>query len=72
MKKKKQNEQRAKVAEFMRAHPEVTYREIAETLQCSLETLTAIAKEYGCGRSRKKLTADVVERLVKLTKTGGR
>ena len=55
-------EVRAKVAEYIAAHPELSYKRIGETLGCATSTVATIAFEYGVVRQRKALTeADLAQ-----------
>lgn len=49
-------EARAKIASYLKAHPEVSFKELALTLNCSLSTIAAIARQHGIVRQRKALT----------------
>jgi hypothetical protein len=44
------------IAVYIKAHPELTYRELAETLNCGLSAIAAIAHEFGITRQRKPLS----------------
>lgn len=55
-------EARAKIAEYLTSHPEVSFKELALTLSCSLSTIATIARQHGVVRQRKALTtADVAK-----------
>jgi hypothetical protein len=55
-------EARAKIAEYLRNHPEVSFKELALTLDCSISTIATIARQHGVVRQRKALTtADTVK-----------
>ena len=56
-------EARAKIAEFLKAHPEVSYRELAAGLGCALSTVATIAREYKIVRQRKALNLDDLSKL---------
>ena len=49
-------EARAKIAEYLRSHPEISFKELALTLNCSLSTIATIARQHGVVRQRKALT----------------
>jgi DNA-binding MurR/RpiR family transcriptional regulator len=49
-------EARQKVAEYITANPHFSYRQIAEKLQCSLSTVSTIAREFGVSRQRAALS----------------
>lgn len=49
-------EARAIIAEYLRSHPEVSFKELALTLKCSLSTVATIARQHGVVRQRKALT----------------
>jgi hypothetical protein len=55
-------EARAKIAEYLKIHPEVSFKELAVTLNCSISTIATIARQHGVVRQRKALTtADVAK-----------
>jgi hypothetical protein len=49
-------EARAAIAEYLKKHPEVSFRELALTLNCSPSTIATIARQHGIVRQRKALT----------------
>ena len=49
-------EARQRVAEYMKANPGLTYKQVSEILSCGLSTVGAIAKEFGIRRQRKALS----------------
>lgn len=49
-------EARAKIAEYLRSHPEISFKALALTLNCSLSTIATIARQHGVVRQRKALT----------------
>jgi hypothetical protein len=49
-------EARATVAKYLRDHPEISFKELALTLNCSLSTIATIARQHGVVRQRKALT----------------
>ena len=49
-------EARAKIAEYLRSHPEISFKALALTLNCSLSTIATIAHQHGVVRQRKALT----------------
>jgi hypothetical protein len=49
-------EARAKIAEYLRNHPQVSYRQLALTLNCSVSTIATISRQQGISRQRKALT----------------
>jgi len=55
-------EVRAKIAEYITENPQLTYRDIAAKLDCSISTVSGIAKEFNI--SRVLVEAD----LLKLTR----
>jgi hypothetical protein len=44
------------VANYLKNHPEVSFKELAFTLNCSLSTIATIARQHGVVRQRKALT----------------
>ena len=50
-------EARATIAEYLRNHPEISFKQVALTLNCSPSTIAAIARQHGIIRQRKALTA---------------
>ena len=52
----KRKEVRAKVAEYVAAHPELTYKKIGDKLNCSGTVIATIAQEYGVVRQRRALS----------------
>ncbi len=49
-------EARATVAKYLSDHPEISFKEVALTLNCSLSTIATIARQHGVVRQRKALT----------------
>jgi len=49
-------EARAKIAQYLRSHPEISFKELALTLNCSPSTIATIARQHGVVRQRKALT----------------
>lgn len=49
-------EARATIANYLKTHPEVSFKELALTLNCSLSTIATIARQHGVVRQRKALT----------------
>ncbi len=49
-------EVRQKIAQYLKTHPELTYKQLAEKLNCGLSTVGNIAREFGIERQRKALT----------------
>ena len=49
-------EARATIASYLKTHPEVSFKELALTLNCSLSTIATIARQHGVVRQRKALT----------------
>ena len=49
---------RSRIAEYLNAHPEVSYKELAATLNCSMSTIATIAREHHVVRQRKALNLD--------------
>lgn len=49
-------EARATIAEYLRNHPEVSFKDLALTLNCSISTIATIARQHGIVRQRKALT----------------
>ena len=47
-------EARQKVAEYIKAHPELTYKQISEILNCGLSTIGRIAREFDIARQQHK------------------
>jgi DNA invertase Pin-like site-specific DNA recombinase len=47
---------RQTIAEYLGAHPELTYKQVAEKLNCGLSTVGNIAREFGIARQRKALS----------------
>jgi DNA invertase Pin-like site-specific DNA recombinase len=60
-------EARQLLAEYLKQHPELSYREIAETLNCGLSTVAGVAREFGVSRQRKAFGADYLSKLTSLT-----
>jgi DNA-binding MurR/RpiR family transcriptional regulator len=46
-------EQHKQVADYIKAHPELVYWQVAINLGISTGTVSRVAKEFGLGRSRK-------------------
>ncbi len=46
------NDIKSKIAKFIADHPELRYREIAESLNLSPSTISGIASQYGIRRNR--------------------
>lgn len=49
-------EARTAIAEYLRSHPEISFKELALTLDCSISTIATIARQHGVVRQRKALT----------------
>jgi DNA-binding Lrp family transcriptional regulator len=49
---------RSKVADYLKANPDIPYRVLAERLLCSLSTVSAIAREHGITRRPRVLSAE--------------
>ena len=49
-------EARQKVAEYIKTHPELTYEQIAEKLQCGQSTIGGIAREFQIRRQHIALS----------------
>jgi hypothetical protein len=49
-------EARTTIAEYLRIHPEISFRQLALTLNCSPSTIATIARQHGIVRQRKALT----------------
>jgi hypothetical protein len=58
-------EVRKQIADFIRSHPAMAYREIAQVLECSITTLSSIAQEFKCPRQkgRPRLTEADLKKL---------
>jgi hypothetical protein len=55
------SEVRQKIAEYLKANPELTYKAVAEKLHCAPTTISSIAREFGVTRQRKALSeADLI------------
>lgn len=48
-------EVRTKIAEYLRLHPTESYKSVALKLNCSVSTISNIAREYNVSRIRKPL-----------------
>jgi hypothetical protein len=49
-------EVRAAIAEYLRNHPELSYKQLALKLNCATSTVATIAREHGITRQRKALS----------------
>jgi hypothetical protein len=49
-------EVRCTIAEYIKAHPELTYAQIGAKLNCSTSTIGTIAREFKIIRQRRALT----------------
>jgi hypothetical protein len=61
------DEIRGTVADYIRRHPEQSYRKIAAKLHCSYSTIFLVAREYQIVRREKPrvaLTVDALKALV--------
>jgi DeoR/GlpR family transcriptional regulator of sugar metabolism len=47
---------RTAIAEYLRSHSEITFKQLALTLNCSPSTIATIARQHGIVRQRKALT----------------
>jgi DNA-binding MurR/RpiR family transcriptional regulator len=47
-------EARQQVAEYIHTHPQMTYRQISEKLDCGLSTIGRIAREFNISRQKNK------------------
>jgi DNA-binding MurR/RpiR family transcriptional regulator len=56
-------EARTKIAEYLKAHPEVSYKELAAKLGCAASTIATIAHKAGIVRQRKALNLADVSKL---------
>ena len=55
-------EARATIADYLKAHPEISFKELALTLNCSPSTIANISRQHGIVRQRKALsTADTAK-----------
>ena len=61
-------EARQLLAEYLKQHPEPSYRDVAEKLNCGLSTVGGVAREFGVRRQRKAFGADYLSKLTDLTK----
>ena len=60
-------EARQLLAEYLKQHPELSYRDVAEKLNCGLSTVGGVAREFGVRRQRKAFDADYLSKLTGLT-----
>lgn len=49
-------EARAAIAEYLKNHPELSYKEVALKLNCATSTVGTIACQHGITRQRKALS----------------
>jgi DNA invertase Pin-like site-specific DNA recombinase len=47
---------RQTIAEYLKSHQELTYKQVAAKLNCGLSTVGNIAREFGITRQRKALS----------------
>jgi predicted XRE-type DNA-binding protein len=57
-------EVRQKIAEYLKANPELTYKQASEALHCGQSTVSTIAREYGITRLRKPLSESDLNNLL--------
>ena len=59
-------EARKSLAEYLKENPTISYKDVAEKLNCSLSTVGGVAREFGVRRQRKPLDADCLSKLTDL------
>jgi hypothetical protein len=47
---------RAAIAEYLKNHPELSYKEVALKLNCATSTVATIARQHGITRQRRALS----------------